>query len=143
MSNYFPLNFVSELTNSLWFGQEFPLSGWQLVHKANETETIYKFHRSLKVAPGASVTVWSAGKRPWLDYLFLFVKQRIDSMISLGVFFSFFQYLKTGTGVSHEPPSTLVMKEQRWFVADQMSTLLLNSDGEVSVIIHLYSPLSV
>jgi len=75
--------------------KEFSLSGWQLVHKANETETIYKFHRSLKVAPAASVTVWSAG-----------------------------------TGVTHEPPSALVMKEQRWFVADQMTTLLLNSSGE-------------
>jgi len=75
--------------------KEFPLSGWQLVHKANETETVYKFHRSLKMAPGASVTVWSAG-----------------------------------TGISHEPPSALVMKEQRWFVADQMTTSLLNSSGE-------------
>lgn len=37
------------------------MSGWQLVHKANETETVYKFHRSLKIAPGASVSVWSAG----------------------------------------------------------------------------------
>ena len=38
------------------------MSGWQLVHKANETETVYKFHRSLKIAPGATVSVWSAGK---------------------------------------------------------------------------------
>ena len=38
------------------------MSGWQIVHKVNETETVYKFHRSLKLAPGASVSVWSAGK---------------------------------------------------------------------------------
>ncbi|KAI9555121.1 lamin-like protein [Daphnia sinensis] len=75
--------------------KEVSLSGWQLVHKAQETETIYKFHRSLKVAPGGSVTVWSAG-----------------------------------SGAAHEPPSTLVMKEQRWFVASEMVTQLLNNNGE-------------
>jgi len=42
--------------------QEFSLGGWHISHKANETETVYKFHRSLKIAPGASVTVYSAGK---------------------------------------------------------------------------------
>ena len=35
-----------------------------------------------------------------------------------------------GTGVCHKPPSTLVMKNKAWIVADRMSTLLLNSDGE-------------
>jgi len=74
---------------------EFSLGGWHISHKANETETVYKFHRSLKIAPGASVTVYSAG-----------------------------------TGVTHEPPSTLVMKEQRWFVADRMVTHLFDTDGE-------------
>ncbi|XP_046437575.1 lamin Dm0-like [Daphnia pulex] len=75
--------------------KEVSLSGWQLVHKAQETETIYKFHRSLKVAPGGTVSVWSAG-----------------------------------SGTAHEPPSTLVMKEQRWFVAREMVTQLLDSSGE-------------
>ncbi|XP_046632521.1 lamin Dm0-like [Daphnia pulicaria] len=75
--------------------KEVSLSGWQLVHKAQETETIYKFHRSLKVAPGGTVSVWSAG-----------------------------------SGTAHEPPSTLVMKEQRWFVAKEMVTQLLDSSGE-------------
>ena len=42
--------------------QEIPLSGWQIVHNVNETETVYKFHRTFKLAPGASVSVWSAGK---------------------------------------------------------------------------------
>lgn len=75
--------------------KEFSLSGWYISHKANETETVYKFHRSLKIAPGASVTVFSAG-----------------------------------TGAIHEPPANLVMKEQRWFVADKMVTQLFNMDGE-------------
>nr|CAH0099011.1 unnamed protein product [Daphnia galeata] len=75
--------------------KEASLNGWQLVHKAQETETIYKFHRSLKVAPGGTVSVWSAG-----------------------------------SGATHEPPSTLVMKEQRWFVASEMVTQLLNNNGE-------------
>jgi len=75
--------------------KEFSLSGWQISHKASETETVYKFHRSLKIAPGASVTVYSAG-----------------------------------TGVTHDPPASLVMKEQRWCVADRMVTQLLNMDGE-------------
>merc|ERR1712071_634914 len=67
----------------------------RLSNKANETETVYKFHRSLKIAPGATVTVYSAG-----------------------------------SGATHEPPATLVMKEQRWFVADRMVTHLFNMDGD-------------
>lgn len=45
-------------------------------------------------------------------------------------------------GASHEPPTNLVMKGQKWFVADNMSTTLLNSDGEASctiLIIENYS----
>lgn len=33
-------------------------------------------------------------------------------------------------GASHEPPSNIVMKGQKWFTADNMTTLLLNNDGE-------------
>ncbi|XP_058118834.1 lamin Dm0 [Anopheles ziemanni] len=33
-------------------------------------------------------------------------------------------------GKDHEPPSTIVMKGQKWFAGDNMSTQLLNSDGE-------------
>lgn len=43
-------------------------------------------------------------------------------------------FVPTGTGASHEPPGTLVMKEQRWFVANEMVTQLLNSSGEVKYI---------
>lgn len=34
------------------------------------------------------------------------------------------------TGVTHEPPQTIVMKQQKWFVSDTMKTTLLNTDGE-------------
>lgn len=34
------------------------------------------------------------------------------------------------TGVTHEPPQTIVMKQQKWFVSDTMKTSLLNTDGE-------------
>lgn len=34
------------------------------------------------------------------------------------------------TDQSHEPPLNLVMKGQKWLVADQMTTTLLNSNGE-------------
>ncbi|XP_076642734.1 lamin-C isoform X1 [Halictus rubicundus] len=33
-------------------------------------------------------------------------------------------------GASHEPPSNIVMKSQKWFTADTMTTALLNNDGE-------------
>lgn len=33
-------------------------------------------------------------------------------------------------GVTHEPPQTIVMKQQKWFVSDTMKTQLLNNDGE-------------
>lgn len=33
-------------------------------------------------------------------------------------------------GQTHEPPSNLVMKGQKWFVGDAMSTVILNSNGE-------------
>ncbi|XP_046746706.1 lamin Dm0-like isoform X1 [Diprion similis] len=33
-------------------------------------------------------------------------------------------------GASHEPPTNLVMKGQKWFTADNMTTTLLNSEGE-------------
>lgn len=34
------------------------------------------------------------------------------------------------SGHDHEPPSNLVMKGQRWFVADNMTTSVLNNNGE-------------
>lgn len=33
-------------------------------------------------------------------------------------------------GANHEPPSNIVMKGQKWFIADTMITTLLNNDGE-------------
>jgi len=77
--------------------QEMVLSGWQLVRRAGDLETSFKFHRSVKIEPGAIITVWSS-----------------DS------------------GQTHEPPYNIVMKGQKWFVADTMSTTLFNNTGEVS-----------
>lgn len=34
------------------------------------------------------------------------------------------------SGKDHEPPSSLVMKGQRWFVADDMRTAVVNANGE-------------
>ncbi|XP_015608257.1 lamin Dm0 isoform X2 [Cephus cinctus] len=75
--------------------KELVLSGWQVIRKAGTLETVYKFHRTAKIEPGANVTVWSAD-----------------------------------IGATHEPPSNLVMKGQKWFVADNMTTTLLNNEGE-------------
>lgn len=38
-------------------------------------------------------------------------------------------------GATHEPPSNIVMKSQKWFTADTMTTMLLNNEGEVSFFI--------
>lgn len=35
-------------------------------------------------------------------------------------------------GATHEPPSNIVMKGQKWFTAETMTTTLLNNEGEVS-----------
>lgn len=40
-------------------------------------------------------------------------------------------------GQSHDPPSNLVMKGQKWFTADSMTTKLVNNDGEVGENFHL------
>jgi lamin B len=37
------------------------------------------------------------------------------------------------SGATHEPPSNIVMKGQRFFVGDNMSTHLVNSEGEVRI----------
>lgn len=71
------------------------MGNWQLLRTAGPNETSFKFHRSVKIEPQGTVTVWSS-----------------DS------------------GVTHEPPQTIVMKQQRWFVSDTMKTSLLNNDGE-------------
>ena len=35
---------------------------------------------------------------------------------------------------THDPPTTLVMKNQKWGVGDEINTTLLNIDGEVSIL---------
>lgn len=76
-------------------GKEVQIGGWSLIRKVGGNETVFKFHRSLKVDGGAFVTVWSSD-----------------------------------LGKDHEPPSTIVMKGQKWFAGDNMTTHLLNADGE-------------
>ncbi|XP_033331319.2 lamin Dm0 isoform X1 [Megalopta genalis] len=75
--------------------KEIGLSGWQIIRKAGSLETVFKFHRTAKMEPGATIMVWSSD-----------------------------------TGASHEPPSNIVMKSQKWFIADTMTTTLLNNEGE-------------
>jgi lamin B len=76
--------------------QDFSLGGWQLVHKAGEEETSFKFHRTLTLKPGAIVTVWSSD-----------------------------------TETTHSPPTDVVMKNQKFFTADEMTSRLVNPQGEV------------
>lgn len=73
------------------------IGGWQLVRRSGENETLFKFHRTVKIDGGQTVTVWSSD-----------------------------------IGATHEPPTNIVMKGQRFFVGDNMSTHLLNQDAEVS-----------
>ncbi|XP_032678920.1 lamin Dm0-like isoform X2 [Odontomachus brunneus] len=75
--------------------KEITLSGWQILRKAGALETVFKFHRTVKLDASATVMVWSAD-----------------------------------IGATHEPPSNIVMKGQKWFVADNMTTILLNNEGE-------------
>lgn len=76
--------------------QEISIGGYQILRKAGDQETTFKFHRTVKLEPGAIATVWSAD-----------------------------------AGVDHDPPRDIVMKGQKWFVADTFSTTLLNTDQEV------------
>lgn len=81
------------LKNTL--NKEITVGTWQLHHTAGEQDTNFKFHRSLVIKPGKTVTIWSA-----------------DS------------------GATHNPPSDIVMKGRRWFVADEMKTVLTDSDNQ-------------
>uniref|UniRef100_A0A182PMW4 Lamin n=1 Tax=Anopheles epiroticus TaxID=199890 RepID=A0A182PMW4_9DIPT len=76
-------------------GKEVQIGGWSVLRKVGSNETVFKFHRSLKMDGGAFVTVWSSD-----------------------------------LGKDHEPPSTIVMKGQKWFAGDNMTTHVLNADGE-------------
>lgn len=75
--------------------KEISLGGYQIVRKAGDQETLFKFHRTVKLEPGAIATVWSAD-----------------------------------TGAEHDPPRDIVMKGQKWFVADSFTTALLNNEHE-------------
>ncbi|CAH2050659.1 unnamed protein product, partial [Iphiclides podalirius] len=75
--------------------KELSLGGYQLIRKAGDQETVFKFHRTVKAEPGGVVTVWSAD-----------------------------------VGADHDPPRDIVMKGQKWFVADTFTTTLFNNDQE-------------
>ncbi|XP_046978688.1 lamin-C-like [Vanessa cardui] len=75
--------------------KELSLGGFQIIRKAGDQETVFKFHRTVKLEPGAISTVWSAD-----------------------------------AGVDHDPPRDIVMKGQKWFVADNFTTTLFNNDQE-------------
>lgn len=76
--------------------QELALGGWQVIRRAGEDETQFKFHRSFKLDANGVVTIWSSDQN-----------------------------------VEHEPSSgVLVMKGQKWVVADNMATLVLNNNGD-------------
>jgi lamin B len=74
--------------------QEVSLAGCTLNRSAGEQETTFKFHRSTKLEPGATTTVWSSDQNQ-----------------------------------THELPTNIVMKSQKWFSAPEMSTLLFSNDG--------------
>ncbi|CAB3240964.1 unnamed protein product [Arctia plantaginis] len=75
--------------------KELSLGGYQIIRKAGDQETLFKFHRTVKLEPGAVATVWSAD-----------------------------------VGAEHDPPRDIVMKGQKWFVADSFTTALINNEQE-------------
>lgn len=76
--------------------QEIPLGGWSVVRKAGDDETLFKFHRSVKVEPNGTVTIWSSDQ----------------------------------SRETHDPPANIVMKGQKWLVADNMTTTVINNNGD-------------
>ncbi|XP_043217862.1 lamin-C-like [Amphibalanus amphitrite] len=80
--------------------KEVSLGGMQLVRRADGNETDYKFHRAIKLGPGEDTTVW-ASEAHGVD----------DNAV-------------------HDPPHSLVMKGQTWFVGNKMSTTLYDMEGQ-------------
>lgn len=81
------------------------MAGWAVSHTpAGHAPVVFKFHRTHKVDPQATVTIWSSDSNQ-----------------------------------AHEPPVNIVMK-QKWPVANEMKTLLLNQSGEVQWNLGLSSP---
>jgi len=74
--------------------REMSIGGYSIVHQAGEDETIFKFHRSIHVAPNSTVTVWSSESEG-----------------------------------NHSPPHDLLMNTQKWFLANDMKTQLLDAEG--------------
>lgn len=75
---------------------ELSIGGWRLTAVgAGGAETLFKFHRSVKVDAGATVTVWS-----------------MDA------------------GAAHEPPTSVVMKQQRWQAGDEVTVKLATDAGD-------------
>uniref|UniRef100_A0A061QHX5 Putative lamin dm0 n=1 Tax=Cupiennius salei TaxID=6928 RepID=A0A061QHX5_CUPSA len=67
---------------------EIPLGGWQLIRKAGDQETIYKFHRSTIIKANSHITVWSSDAEvthnPPTDYVMRNQKWlTADTMISV------------------------------------------------------------
>ncbi|KAF5291757.1 hypothetical protein FQA39_LY14245 [Lamprigera yunnana] len=75
--------------------KEIAIGSWQILRKAGDSETSYRFHRTVKIEPNGYITIWSAN-----------------------------------LGKEHEPPSSLVMKSQKWFVSENMTTTLIDNNGE-------------
>ncbi|XP_049824434.1 lamin Dm0 isoform X2 [Aethina tumida] len=75
--------------------QEVAIGGWQVVRRSGDNETVYKFHRSLKLEPKGTVTIWSSDLNK-----------------------------------DHEPPSNVVMKGQKWVTGDNITTTVLNGNGD-------------
>jgi lamin B len=74
--------------------QEVSLAGCSLNRTSGDQETTFKFHRSTKLDPGATTTVWSSDQNQ-----------------------------------THELPTNIVMKSQKWFTGPATSTVLFANDG--------------
>lgn len=80
------------------------MSGYELIRTTagENVSTVFKFHRSVKLAPGNWLTIWSS----------------------------------TASNQIHEPSAgSIVMNTQAWVVGDLMATILLNSEGQVCLLI--------
>ena len=77
------------------------------MRKADGNETDYKFHRAIKLGPAEDCTVW-ASEMHGVD----------DNAI-------------------HDPPQSLVMKGQTWFVGNKMSTTLYDMEGQVRLVLEI------
>lgn len=71
---------------------------WQITRLAGEKSVTFKFHHTVKLASGETITVWS-----------------MDAQ------------------ATHEPPLNIVMKTQKWPIADSMETVLYNNKNEVRI----------